>query len=105
MGDGAFQMSMPELGTLNQYQVPVKLIVFHNEVLGLVRQYQHFTYKDHFTMVDLDGNPDLSLLAEAYRLPYFSVHRDEEAEKQIQDFLKEKGSGILEVFIDRNEVA
>ena len=56
-------------------------------------------------MVDLDGNPDLSLLAEAYRLPYFSVHRDEEAEKQIQDFLKEKGSGILEVFIDRNEVA
>lgn len=105
MGDGAFQMSMPELGTLKQYQVPVKLIVFHNEVLGLVRQYQHFTYKDYFTMVDLDGNPDLSLLAEAYRLPYFSVHRDEEAEKQIQDFLKEKGSGILEVFIDRNEVA
>ena len=104
MGDGSFQMSMMELATMRQYNVPIKLIVFHNGVLGLVHQYQHKTYHDRFTMVDLSGNPDLSILAKAYGLSYDSLSKNEEVEKKIADFLEKKEGGILEVYIDSHEV-
>ena len=49
LGDGAFQMNMMELGTIAEYQIPVKVVVMRNEVLGLVRQYQHFNYHNRIT--------------------------------------------------------
>ena len=66
-GDGGFQMTMMELATMKQYKVPVKIVVLRNNVLGLVRQYQHFTYQDRFSVIDLgDSIPNLEKLAEAY---------------------------------------
>ena len=105
MGDGAFQMSLMELATMRQYGARVKLIVFHNGVLGLVRQYQRTAYKDHFSMIDLSGNPDLSLLSGAYGLSYTYIQDNVAVPEKIQDFLRSEGSGILEVFVDANEVA
>ena len=46
-------MTMMELATMQQYHVPVKIVVLRNNVLGLVRQYQHFTYQDRFSVIDL----------------------------------------------------
>ena len=57
-GDGGFQMCMMELGTMRQYKVPVKIAVIRNNVLGLVRQFQHFNYKDRFSVIDLTGSPE-----------------------------------------------
>ena len=105
MGDGSFQMSMMELATMKQYNIPIKLIVFHNGVLGLVHQYQHKTYHDRFTMVDLTGNPDLSILAKAYGLSYDAISKNEEVSSKITAFLSKKEGGILEVYIDSHEVA
>ena len=104
MGDGSFQMSMMELATMKQYNIPIKLIVFHNGVLGLVHQYQHKTYHDRFTMVDLTGNPDLSILAKAYGLSYDAISKNEEVSSKITEFLSKKEGGILEVYIDSHEV-
>ena len=104
MGDGSFQMSMMELATMKQYNIPIKLIVFHNGVLGLVHQYQHKTYHDRFTMVDLTGNPDLSILAKAYGLSYDAISKNEEVSSKITAFLSKKEGGILEVYIDSHEV-
>ena len=105
MGDGSFQMSMMELATMKQYNIPIKLIVFHNGGLGLVHQYQHKTYHDRFTMVDLTGNPDLSILAKAYGLSYDAISKNEEVSSKITAFLSKKEGGILEVYIDSHEVA
>ena len=105
MGDGAFQMSLMELATLRQYSAGVKIIVFHNGVLGLVRQYQKTVYKEHYSMIDLSGNPDLSMLSKAYGLSYFSVKENKEVKESIRAFLDKEENGILEVFVDMEETA
>ena len=105
MGDGAFQMSLMELASLRQYGAHVKLIVFHNGVLGLVRQYQKTVYKEHYSMIDLSGNPDLSLLSKAYGLSYSSIKENREVSDGIRAFLDKEENGILEVFVDAEETA
>ena len=105
MGDGAFQMSLMELATLRQYSAGVKIIVFHNGVLGLVRQYQKTAYKEHYSMIDLSGNPDLSMLSKAYGLSYFSVKENKEVKDGLRAFLDKEENGILEVFVDMEETA
>ena len=105
MGDGAFQMSLMELATLRQYSAGVKIIVFHNGVLGLVRQYQKTAYKEHYSMIDLSGNPDLSLLSKAYGLSYFSIKENKEVKDGLRAFLDKEENGILEVFVDMEETA
>ena len=66
-GDGSFQMSMMELATIRQFSVPVKIIVLKNNYLGMVREYQHYTYKDHYSVVDLSGSPDLCQAVQGIR--------------------------------------
>lgn len=99
-GDGSFQMSMMELGTLCQYQIPVKIVVLKNTVLGMVREYQHFTYKDHYSMIDLSGSPDLELLSKAYGIPFLRLENMADCDCTIDAFLAEDCSMILECLID-----
>jgi thiamine pyrophosphate-dependent acetolactate synthase large subunit-like protein len=75
-GDGSFQMSMMELATMRQHGIRSKVIVLRNNYLGMVRQYQHFTYEDHYSVVDLTGSPDLSKIAAAYDMPYYLVEKN-----------------------------
>lgn len=99
-GDGSFQMSMMELATMRQHHIPVKIIVMNNHFLGMVREYQHFTYKDNYSVVDLSGSPDLSKLAAAYDLPFIRVQNMAEAEQAITAFLKNDESYLMECMID-----
>lgn len=99
-GDGSFQMSMMELATMNQHDIPVKIIVLKNNYLGMVRQYQHFTYKDNYSVVDLSGSPDLEKLAAAYHMDFARLENMEKADEVIDAFLKEDSSMLLECIID-----
>ncbi len=99
-GDGSFQMSMMELATMRQHNIPVKIIVLKNNFLGMVRQYQHFTYKDNYSVVDLSGSPDLEKLAAAYDLPFFRLTTMDKMEEVLDAFLKEDESVLLECLID-----
>lgn len=99
-GDGSFQMSMMELATMNQHDIPVKIIVLKNNYLGMVRQYQHFTYKDNYSVVDLSGSPDLEKLAAAYDMDFLRLHNMEKAQEVIDAFLAEDKSMLLECLID-----
>lgn len=99
-GDGSFQMSMMELATMNQHHIPVKIIVLKNNYLGMVREYQHYTYKDHYSVVDLTGSPDLEKLAAAYSIGFARLETMEKAEEAIDAFLKEDESMLLECIID-----
>ena len=100
-GDGGFQMTMMELATMKQYNVPVKIVVLRNNVLGLVRQYQHFTYQDRFSVIDLgDSIPDFKKIAEAYGIRYQQIAAVEDMDSGIEQLLADKESVLLEVIID-----
>ncbi len=99
-GDGSFQMSMMELATIQQYGIPVKIMVFRNNYLGMVREYQHHTYKDRYSVVDISGAPDLEKLAAAYSLPFLRISTDGEMEEKLDLFLKEDQSFLCECMID-----
>lgn len=99
-GDGSFQMSMMELATMNQHHVPVKIIVLKNQYLGMVREYQHYTYKDQYSVVDLSGSPDLEKLAGAYGIEFLRLENMEKADEIIDAFLAEDKTMLLECMID-----
>lgn len=99
-GDGSFQMSMMELATMRQFNVPVKIIVLRNNYLGMVREYQHYTYKDNYSVVDLSGSPDLGRLASAYDMKFMSLQTMERAQETITEFLARDESVLLECLID-----
>ena len=99
-GDGSFQMSMMELATMRQFNVPVKIVVLKNNYLGMVRQFQHFTYEDNYSVVDLSGSPDLEKLAMAYDLKFMRLFTMDKAEETIQKFLESDESMLLECVID-----
>lgn len=99
-GDGSFQMSMMELATMRQHDIPVKIVVLKNNYLGMVREYQHYTYKDNYSVVDLSGSPDLEKLAAAYDLPFLRLETMEKCDETIEAFLREDKSVLMECLID-----
>lgn len=99
-GDGSFQMSMMELATIKQHNIPVKIIVLKNNYLGMVREYQHYTYKDNYSVVDLSGSPDLELLAKAYDIKFLRLNNMDNESEIIEEFLKNDESILLECIID-----
>lgn len=99
-GDGSFQMSMMELATLRQHNIPVKIVVLKNNYLGMVREYQHYAYKDRYSVVDLSGSPDLEKLAAAYELPFLRLETMDGCDETIDAFLREDVSVLLECLID-----
>ena len=99
-GDGSFQMSMMELATMRQHNIPVKIIVLKNNYLGMVREYQHYTYQDNYSVVDLSGSPDLEKLAAAYDLPFIRLADMKGAEEAIDRFLEKDESILMECLID-----
>ena len=99
-GDGAFQMSMMELATMKQHGIDVKIVVLRNNVLGMVKQYQHFTYKDNFSMIDLTGSPNLEKIAEAYEMPFIRLKNMDGVDAAIEQLLGTKGSILMECMVD-----
>lgn len=104
-GDGGFQMSMMELATMAQQDVPLKIIVYRNNYLGMVREYQHYSYKDKYAMVDIAGKPDLDMIAKAYGMDYQVIDGSSDIDKEIGLFLKNKHAVLLEVLTDPMDLA
>lgn len=99
-GDGSFQMSFMELATMKQHGIKSKIIVLKNNYLGMVREYQHYTYQDNYSVVDLSGSPDLSKIAEAYGMPFIRLTDMKSAEKAIDEFLSCKEACLMECLVD-----
>lgn len=99
-GDGSFQMSMMELATMCQHNVPVKIVVLKNGYLGMVREYQHYTYKDNYSVVDLSGSPDLEKLSSAYGIKFKRLENMNNVDDAIAEFLSKDESYIMECVID-----
>ena len=102
-GDGSFQMSLQELGTIKQHKTAVKIIIFNNSRLGMVRELQACKYEGRCTQVFLDDNPDFMMLAEAYGISHFRLDNDEGAKDAISNMLAKKGPFLLECIVDPEE--
>ncbi len=103
MGDGSFQMDLPELGTMCQWDIPVKMVVFENKRLGMVHEHQYLLYKSNYQAVYLDGSPDFCKLADAYGIPSLKINENSEIEKGIKAMLDADGSFLLVVSVNPNE--
>ena len=102
-GDGSFQMSMPELGTMKQWKADLKIVVFVNRVLGMVREQQQLHFRSNFVSVDLGEYPRFDKIAAAYDIPYRSVSADSEVDAAICAMLETDGAFLLEVAVDKAE--
>ncbi len=99
-GDGSFQMEMCELATACQHDVPVKLIVFDNGKLGMVKEFQDRNYGRRYIATDLSGNPDFVQLAKAYGIRAEHARSNEEAERYAREMLDSDASFILICSVD-----
>lgn len=102
-GDGAFQMQMMELATVQANRIPVKIILMNNGRLGMVRELQDQLYGGNETAVCLDGNPDFVWLAQAYGIPAVRAENDGEAEAAVRRMLSSPGPFLLECCISPGE--
>jgi len=101
-GDGAFQMSMAELSTLKQENLDIKIVIFNNKALGMIKEYQHLKYNNNYTFNELNGFPHFEDIARAYELDYKECHSNKEMKACIKWLLNSKGSCILELNVDRD---
>ena len=102
-GDGGFQMNLQELATLRRYQIPVKIVLLDNAMLGLVRQWQELFFEGNYSEVDLSDNPDFVEVAHAFGIEAFAVERREEVEGAIERLRAAKGPILAHVRIDPEE--
>jgi len=97
MGDGGFQMSVPELGTIASHGLPVKMIIMNNGYLGMVRQWQELFYNNRLSSVTLDCFPDAEKLAGAYGFKGRTVEKPGELRAALEECFNEPGPYLLNV--------
>ncbi|MFN7920924.1 MAG: biosynthetic-type acetolactate synthase large subunit [Bryobacteraceae bacterium] len=103
MGDGGFQMSVPELATIASYGLPIKLIVMNNGYLGMVRQWQELFYNNRLNSVTLDCFPRADKLAEAYGFKGRTIESPGELRGAIEEAVREPGPYLLNVMVTPHE--
>jgi acetolactate synthase-1/2/3 large subunit len=84
VGDGGFQMTMPELATAALHKLPVKILIINNSYLGMVRQWQELFFENRLSGVDLEGNPDFVKLAGAYGIKGWRIKRPNEVDRVLK---------------------
>ncbi|MCC6293159.1 MAG: biosynthetic-type acetolactate synthase large subunit [Bryobacterales bacterium] len=97
MGDGGFQMSVPELGTIASHGLPVKMIIMNNGYLGMVRQWQELFYNNRLSSVTLDSFPDAEKLAGAYGFKGRTIEKPQELRAALEECFAEPGPYLLNV--------
>ena len=102
MGDGGFQMSIQELGTIMEQQAPVKMILLNNNYLGNVRQWQDlmFNHRHSFTRM---MNPCYEIIARGYGIPYSVAVDRADLKAKIAEMLSTDGPYLLECAVKEDE--
>ncbi len=102
-GDGSIQMNIQELATIAMYKKGVKVLIFNNNFLGMVRQWQELFYEERFSESEWNYNPDFVKLAEAYSIKGQRVSKKGEVDAAIDAFLENDDARLLEVMIPAEE--
>ena len=100
IGDGGFQMTLQELGTIMQTGVDVKILILNNQFLGMVRQWQQLFHDKRYSFVDIQS-PDYIMLAKSYGIDGAKVEQRANLEAAVKTMLESKGSYLLEVMVGK----
>jgi acetolactate synthase-1/2/3 large subunit len=102
IGDGGFQMTLQELGTIMQYQIPVKILVLNNNFLGMVRQWQQLFHDKRYSFTEMT-NPDFVKIAAAYSIPARKLEKREHLSAALQEMLASPGPYFLEAVVGKED--
>ena len=100
IGDGGFQMTIQELGTIMQTGVDVKIMILNNQFLGMVRQWQQLFHDKRYSFVDITS-PDYVQVAKGYGIAGRSISERSDIRNALEEMLQHKGSFLLEVMVGK----
>ena len=102
IGDGGYQMTIQELGTIFQTKVGVKIVVLNNDFLGMVRQWQQLFFEKRYAATEMT-NPDFVAIAKGYYIPAKKVTAREELESAVAEMFATDGPYFLEVAVEKED--
>ena len=102
IGDGGFQMTIQELGTIAQNKLPVKIVLLNNNLLGMVRQWQQLFFEKRYSFTELT-NPDFLMIAKGFGIEGQKVTSRENLEEAIQEMVDFDGPYLLEVVVEKED--
>ena len=102
IGDGGFQMTIQELGTIFQTQAAVKIVILNNDFLGMVRQWQQLFFDKRYASTEL-VNPDFITISKGYRIESKRVEKRDELNQSVKEMLDYNGPYLLEVCVNKEE--
>ena len=102
IGDGGFQMTIQELGTIFQNKAAVKIIILNNNFLGMVRQWQQMFFEKRYASTEMI-NPDFVAIAKGYFIDGKKVEKRSELDKEVKKMLEFNGPYLLEVIIEKED--
>ena len=100
IGDGGFQMTLQELGTIMQNDINVKIIILNNQFLGMVRQWQELFNERRYSFTDIQS-PDYVALAKAYKISGQKILQREKLKNGLKEMLDHPGAYLLEVMVGK----
>ncbi len=103
LGDAGFQMTLQELPLLNEYDLPIKIVILNNHSLGMVRQWQELFYKERYSESLIPNQPDYMKLAEAYGIKGLKINNEQEAEALLQEAVNTSGPVLVECVVTPGE--
>ena len=103
-GDSSFQMNLQELGTIVQYNLPIKIIIINNRWQGMVRQWQQSFYGERYSHSNMEkGSPNFSLLANSYGIKSFKFELIENFLKDIEIIINSHGCNLIDIIVTQEE--
>ncbi len=100
IGDGGFQMTLQELGTIMQFRPNVKIIILNNQFLGMVRQWQQLFHEKRYSFVDITS-PDFVQVAKGFGIAGKSISKREEVRSSLKEMLEHDDSYLLEIMVGK----
>ncbi|MES1218343.1 MAG: biosynthetic-type acetolactate synthase large subunit [Bacteroidota bacterium] len=100
IGDGGFQMTLQELGTIMQFKPKVKILILNNRFLGMVRQWQQLFHENRYSFVDITS-PDFVQVAKGFGIPGNSVSKRDDLKSALKAMIDHDGSYLLEVMVGK----
>lgn len=102
IGDGGFQMTIQELGTIAQNKLPIKIVLLNNNFLGMVRQWQQLFFEKRYSFTELQ-NPDFIMIGKGFGIPGQKVDQRENLQAAIREMAEYPGPYLLEVVVEKED--
>ena len=102
IGDGGYQMTIQELGTIFQTNVPVKIVVLNNDFLGMVRQWQQLFFDKRYASTEMT-NPDFITIAKGYHIEAKKVTKREDLKEAVEQMIASENAFFLEVSVEKED--